>query len=177
MASIDRTAYPRFRSSLTADELQTLYRPSHEEQLFVATYARGDAGQLTLLTLLKCHQHLGYTPSLSDVPSHIRTYLSQQLHLPVDTALDIEAEKTLYRYRQLIRAHLGVASYALGGADTAQTVVEHAAYTMSDPADLINVAIEHLGYLCPTPENVKSAERGIASQTRTPCTCTEAMSS
>ena len=81
---------------------------------------------------------------LSDVPSQIRTYLSQQLHLPVDTALDIEAEKILYRYRQLIRAHLGVASYALGGADTAQTVVEHAAYTMSDPADLINVAIEHL---------------------------------
>src|SRR4029450_13788239 len=35
MASIDRTAYPRFRSSLTAHELQGLYRPSHEEQLSV----------------------------------------------------------------------------------------------------------------------------------------------
>jgi len=144
MASIDRTAYPRFRSSLTADELQTLYCPSDEEQRFVSTYARGDAGQLTLLTLLKCHQHLGYSPSLTDVPSQIRTYLRQQLHLPVDTTLDVEAEKTRYRYRQLIRAHLGVVSYALGGATTAQTVVEHAAYTMSDPADLINVAIEHL---------------------------------
>ena len=52
MASIDRTAYPRFRLSLTADELQTLYYPSDEEQLFVSKYARGDAGQLTLLTLL-----------------------------------------------------------------------------------------------------------------------------
>jgi len=144
MASIDRTAYPRFRLSLTADELQTLYYPSDEEQFFVSKYARGDAGQLTLLTLLKCHQHLGYTPSLTDVPSQICTYLRQQLHLPVDTALDVEAEKTLYRYRQLIRSHLGVVSYALGGATTAQTVVEHAAYTMSDPADLINVAIEHL---------------------------------
>jgi hypothetical protein len=104
MASIDRTAYPRFQSSLIANELQALYRPSDEELRFVAEHARGDAGQLTLLALLKCHQHLGYTPSLTDVPSQIRTYLSQQLHLPADTALDVEAEKTLYRYRQLIRA-------------------------------------------------------------------------
>lgn len=56
----------------------------------------------------------------------------------------MEAEKTLYRYRQLIRSHLGVTSYSLGGAETAQRMVEQAAYTMSDPADLINVAIEHL---------------------------------
>jgi hypothetical protein len=77
MASIDRTAYPRFQSSLIANELQALYRPSDEELRFVAEHARGDAGQLTLLALLKCHQHLGYTPSLTDVPSQIRTYLSQ----------------------------------------------------------------------------------------------------
>ena len=56
----------------------------------MAEHARGDAGQLTLLALLKCHQHLGYTPSLTDVPSQIRTYLSQQLHLPADPALDVE---------------------------------------------------------------------------------------
>ena len=94
--------------------------------------------------MLKCHQHLGSTPSLTDVPRQICPYLRQQLHLPVDTALDVEAEKTLYRYRQLIRSHLGVVSYALGGATTAQTVVEHAADTMSEPADLSNVASEHL---------------------------------
>lgn len=57
MASIDRTAYPRFQSSLTATELQALYRPSDEELRFVVENARGNAGQLTLLTLLKCHQH------------------------------------------------------------------------------------------------------------------------
>ncbi len=99
MASIDRTAYPRFKSSLTANELEALYRPTDEDQLFVSKHARGDTQQLTLLTLLKCHQNLGYTPSLTDIPSQIRTYLSQQLHLPADTALDVEAEKTLYRYR------------------------------------------------------------------------------
>src|SRR5215510_1648139 len=144
MASIERTAYPRFRASLTAHELQTLYRPSNEEQLFVTQHARGPAQQLTLLTFLKCHQHLGYTPALTDVPSQIRTYLSQQLHLPAHTALEVEAEKTLYRYRQLVRSYLRVESYTLGGASAVEAIVAQAAYTMSDPADLINVAIEHL---------------------------------
>ena len=73
MAAIDRTAYPRFPSTLTARELQTLYRPSDEEQRFVAQHARGAPGQLTLLTLLKCHQNLGYTPALTDVPPQICT--------------------------------------------------------------------------------------------------------
>lgn len=93
MASIDRTAYPRFKSALMATELQTLYRPTAEELRFVAKYARGATGQLTLLTLLKCHQHLGYTPALANVPSQIRTYLSQQLHLPVNTKLEVRRKK------------------------------------------------------------------------------------
>jgi hypothetical protein len=82
MASIERTAYPRFKPSLTANELQTLYDPTEEERDFVSTHARGEALQLTLLTLLKCQQHLGYLPALADVPDDIRTYLCQQLHPP-----------------------------------------------------------------------------------------------
>jgi Domain of unknown function (DUF4158) len=67
MASIERTAYPRFKPSLTANELQTLDDPTEEERDFVSTHARGEAQQLTLLTLLKCQQHLGYLPALADV--------------------------------------------------------------------------------------------------------------
>jgi Domain of unknown function (DUF4158) len=54
MASIERTAYPRFKPSLTANELQTLYEPTEEERDFVSTHAREAAQQLTLLMLLKC---------------------------------------------------------------------------------------------------------------------------
>jgi hypothetical protein len=32
MASIERTAYPRFKPSLTAKELQALYEPTEEER-------------------------------------------------------------------------------------------------------------------------------------------------
>src|SRR5712691_10612537 len=79
MASIERTAYPHFKPSLTATELHTLYCPTDDERAFIATHARGAAQQLTLLTFLKCQQHLGYLPALADVPEQIRGYLCQQL--------------------------------------------------------------------------------------------------
>jgi TnpA family transposase len=144
MASIERTAYPRFKPSLTANELRTLYEPTEEERDFVSTHARGETQQLTLLTLLKCQQHLGYLPALADVPDDIRTYLCQQLHLLPLMDGHAEAESTLYRYHQLIRTYLDIKPYGEGGQVVVETAVQQAAYTMSDPADLINLAIEPL---------------------------------
>lgn len=56
----------------------------------------------------------------------------------------VESEKTLYRYCQLIRTYLQITPYGEGGQAVVTTAVQHAAYTMSDPADLINLAVEHL---------------------------------
>ncbi len=144
MASIERTAYPRFKSSLTANELHALYHPTDEELNFVTGHTRGATQQLTLLTLLKCQQHLGYVPALADVPEQIRTYLCQQFHLSPQMYEYVQAKRTLYRYHQLIQGYLDITPYGEGGERVVETAVEQAAYTMSDPADLINVAIEHL---------------------------------
>lgn len=143
MASIERTAYPRFKAALSAQELQTLYAPTEEERAFVATHTRTDSQQLTLLALLKCHQSLGYLPTFETIPSASRQYLCQQLSLPPDTAFDT-AKNLRSRYRSLIRGYLVVTAYADGGPRVVEQRVTEAAYTMSDPADLINVAIEHL---------------------------------
>src|SRR5262245_1670974 len=85
MASIDRTAYPRFKATLSAQEFQTLYAPTEEEREFVATHTQNAAQQLTLLTLLKCQQSLGYLPAFDTIPLSIRQYLCQQLNLPLET--------------------------------------------------------------------------------------------
>lgn len=143
MASIERTAYPRFTASLSMQELQTLYAPTDEERDFVTTHAQTGMQQLTLLTLLKCHQSLGYLPAFDAIPLHIRQYLRQQLHLPPETGFH-EGKNLRSRYRHLIRGYLAVTAYADGGARLVEQRVTQAAYTMSDPADLINVAIEHL---------------------------------
>lgn len=137
MASIERTAYPRFKASLSTQELQTLYAPTEEERTFIATHARTDTQQLTLLTLLKCHQSLGYLPAFETIPSYIRSYLCPQLSLAPETGLHTE-KHLRSRYRHLIRGYLAVTAYADGGPRVVEQRVTEAAYPMSDPADLIN---------------------------------------
>lgn len=56
MASIERTAYPRFKSALTAHELDELYCPTEEDLEFVGKRADDPIVQLTLLARLKCYQ-------------------------------------------------------------------------------------------------------------------------
>ncbi len=51
---------------------------------------------------------------------------------------------TRNRYRKAIRTYLEVKSYGSRGADIIKEIIRQTALTMSDPADLINVAIEEL---------------------------------
>lgn len=144
MASIQRTAYPRFKSALTAHELEELYAPTDEDFDFVYGRADDPAQQLTLLARLKCHQHLGYLPTLEEMPDQIRLYICQQLRLPANTDWVPETQISRHRHRRSIRTYLKVSSYSQGGERAVIDEIEQAAYTMSDPADLINVAIERL---------------------------------
>jgi len=90
MASIEQTAYPKFANEILAEEgLRKLFGPTEEELKFVKLRSRKSSGNLTLLILLKVHQYLGRTISLSKAPNQIQQYLSKQLELP-DTIQPLE---------------------------------------------------------------------------------------
>lgn len=144
MASIERTAYPRLKGPLTQTELAALYEPTDEELHFVRQHAYGHRGRLALLVLLKGHQNLGRVPGLRNVPQQVQHYLCDALSVPRETPLRIDTRQARHRYRQAIRDYLGVRAYVEGGREVAEAVVQKAAYTMSDPADLVNVAVERL---------------------------------
>lgn len=108
MASIERTAYPRLPSTLTAHELEELYGPTEEDLAFVYGRAQAPAQQLTLLARLKCHQHSGYMPTLEEIPGSIRLYLCQQLHLPAGTAWASDTQMNRSRHRLAIRIYLAL---------------------------------------------------------------------
>ena len=71
MTAIERTAYPRFRSSLTQEELETYYTLTESEIDFVQSKASGETQRLALALLLKAFQKLGYLPHLGNVPEQI----------------------------------------------------------------------------------------------------------
>jgi len=146
MASIERTAYPRLRSRLSEDERNARYTLSMEERDFVRANARGAKQHLTLAVMLKAFRHLSYFPDLSEVPKPVLDFIGQQLNLPPGTAMldGPQRRPTLFRYRQSVLGLLGWTVYGEGPSQQLQVMLETAAQTMSDPADLINVAVENL---------------------------------
>ncbi|MCP4933642.1 MAG: DUF4158 domain-containing protein [bacterium] len=146
MASIDRTAYPRFDKMLSLQELENRYELNKNERSFINLSAKGRRQSVTLAVLLKTRQQLGYFPSLREVPDQITQYLSKQLEHPFETAvIDEKRLRTSFkRYRDTIRVTLGSKAFMSGGHQRASQVIRTAAAIMSDPADLINVAVEEL---------------------------------
>jgi TnpA family transposase len=144
MTAIERTAYPRFKQSFTEQELATFYTPTEEEIAFVNETASGKLQRLTLMTLLKSFQKLGYLPQWTQIPEAIKEHIAFHAGGAPRRKLSKVASTTRSRYRQAIRAYLHIRPYRQGGAQVVTSIVHQVAETMSDPADLINVAVEEL---------------------------------
>ena len=117
MTALDRTAYPRLGERLTREELDARYRLSEADQAFIRATARGDAGRLTLASLLKGRQDLGCFPAPVEMHGDTVKHLAVQLGLTDPPALITEetGAKTLYRYRAAVRVHFNVVPYAEAG--------------------------------------------------------------
>jgi hypothetical protein len=143
MASIERTAYPRFKANPTATELRDVYTPTLPEAEFVHAGARGPSSLLCLTMLLKAFQRLGYFPPVAGVPPVVVDHLRSFLRVDPDVQPDV-TPRTLYRHHQAVRAYLGVEAWGHAGRHAALVAAAEAAEVLNNPADLINVAMEEL---------------------------------
>src|SRR4051794_24171165 len=146
MTAIDRTAYPRPGERLTREELDTRYSLSESDHAFIRITVRSDAGRLTLAALLKARQDLGCFPAPLDIHCDTVAHLASQLGLTAVPSILTETNRrtTLHHYRAAVRGYLNTSIYAEAGEQLVTATVLEAAMTMSDPADLINRAIEAL---------------------------------
>ena len=146
MTAIDRTAYPRPGARLSRKELDFRYDLTEVDLTFVRAKARGDIGRLLLAVLLKTRQDLGCFPVPSEVHPGIIAHVTARLGLaaPHPLIADVHWPSKLYRYHAAVRTHLGVTPYGETAERLLSSTVLDAAETMSDPADLINRAIEAL---------------------------------
>jgi hypothetical protein len=145
MASIERTAYPRFRHDPHVRELADLFTPTEDEIAFGRSLVRSEAHFLAVMLLLKCAQYLGYVPALEDVPPALVNHLRLCLRLPVHLVPTADQPRTLRRHHSAIRDYLGLKpGHSHEARRIAVRAVVDAAQVMADPTDLINVAVEHL---------------------------------
>ncbi|MBL8470801.1 MAG: Tn3 family transposase [Rhodocyclaceae bacterium] len=144
MASIERTAYPRFKRSPSQRELETLYTPTEDEVSFARLIARKAQPRFGLLLLLKAFQRLGYFPAMDNIPAAVVQHVREAAGIDVEMSPVYGEPRTLYRHHQAIRERLGVSAWGEQGLKVAGEAMAAAAEVMDNPADLINVAIEEL---------------------------------
>ena len=84
MASIERTAYPRFKRAVSARELHESFTPTLGEIDWARSKTHSDEHVLALVVLLKCYQRLGYFPVLGEAPVAVVEHVGGRLGLPAD---------------------------------------------------------------------------------------------
>jgi hypothetical protein len=144
VASIERTAYPRFKRFLSARELHVFYAPQPEEVAWAREQTRSDGHLLALMVQLKCFNRMGHFPGLDDVPDVVAAQIRRDLGLGEDVAAVYDSDRTRKSHRTLIRRRREVVSDMPAARAVAATAITEAAGRKNDPADLINVALEKL---------------------------------
>ena len=146
MTAIDRTAYPRPGTRLTREELDERYALTDSDLDFIQATARSEPGRLLLAVLLKARRDLGCFPAPDEVNPGTVARVAAQLGIDAAAAWPDGARRTksLYRYQAAIRGYLSVTPYGSSAEHLVRDTVLEAAETMSDPADLINRAVEAL---------------------------------
>ncbi|WP_220448267.1 DUF4158 domain-containing protein [Nonomuraea diastatica] len=103
MASIDRTAYPRFKRGVSVRELAEAFTPTSDEITWAYGKTQSEQHLLALLVRLKCYQRLGYFAKLTDVPAAVVDHVRGVLELPDAVVAETDADRTAKRHRQFVR--------------------------------------------------------------------------
>lgn len=147
MATIERTAYPRFPKVFSIKELRACYSPSTEELDWATRSTRGQGSRLGLLVLLKVFQQLHHFPNLDTIPASVTELVRISAGLSPGTRFgyDRKVSSTLFRHYAAVREFLGIQPYI--GTDANEVTVRaarEAAETMDQPVDIINATIDAL---------------------------------
>jgi Domain of unknown function (DUF4158) len=146
VSSVQDTAYPRFKSNITPQELSAIYTPTPEEQILAQRVTKGNVLNLGFLTLLKSFQRLGYSIPISAVPPAIIQHIAGIIgtSASVQELADYDNSGTRRRHIAIIRDYLKIQPYDESAQQAIVSAMETAVQTKHDLVDLINIALEEL---------------------------------
>lgn len=145
MASLERTAYPRFARSYGPKELQQVFSLSEDEQLWLKSYGRTAATRLGLAVLLKSFQHLWYFPEVETIPTEVINYVRKSLGIGERVNVEYPTKITLYRHMAAIRSFLQVKPFFDNDAlQLTERLAFEAAELLDQRIDIINAVIDGL---------------------------------
>ena len=169
MTAIHETAYPRIRSNLSEQELQTLYTPTPDDLAFIERTMKSTVAAFGGVVLLKTFQRLGYFPFFDALPPRLIQHLATTmgLLLPHETLQQYEQRGFRKWHLPLIRDHLGIRAFSDGGRRVLVGAVLEASRSKDILADIINVGIEalvHARYELPAFSTLRRAAQKARAQ-------------
>jgi hypothetical protein len=169
MTAIHETAYPRIRSNLSEQELQTLYTPTPDDLAFIERTMKSTVAAFGGVVLLKTLQRLGYFPFFDSLPPRLIQHLATTmgLLLPYETLEPYELRGLRKWHLPLIRDHLGIRAFSDGGRRLLVGAVLEASRSKDILADIINVGIEalvHARYELPAFSTLRRAAQKARAQ-------------
>jgi len=146
MASLERTAYPRFPRLLTAQDLQRLFSPAPEELDWVNGFARQADRRLALMVQLKCFQYLHYFIAVEQIPPEVVEHVSACMGQPPQQEITYpQAHRSLYRHHEAVRKLLGVRAFTGPRARAdALRIAREVCQVVNTRIDIINILIAEL---------------------------------
>ncbi len=145
MASLERTAYPKFPRAISDKELSQAYTFSEEEKTWVEAIAQSPSHRLGLAVLLKVFQQLYYFPELSEIPEEVIKNVRQCFNFGDRVKIAYSNTRTYYRHTTAIRSYLGVSPfYGADARETADRIAQEAAEILDQRVDIINALIDEL---------------------------------
>jgi TnpA family transposase len=138
-----RLIYPMLAQRLTPTELHRIFGPSYQERQWASSITRTPSSQVALLVQLKVFQVVGRFLSIKEIPAGGIEHVAQKLGVACEPHL-VYARATLYRHQAAALEYLGVTSWGAQARELAQSTMTSIAKTRTDPADLINAAVDAL---------------------------------
>lgn len=149
MPTINDTAYPRLKSSISEKELKEIYTPTSEEFNLAHTITNRTAMRIAFLVLLKTYQRIGYFLPLHKVPRQIAEHISLIYGVHYEAmeweAYDVSGSR--HRHTARIREYLGIRKFDEKAQKTLLSTAQKAAQLRDDVVDIINIIIEEFARL------------------------------
>lgn len=101
MAGINETAYPRFKSIITENDLENVYTPTSQEILYANEVTRNQKNKVQFLIMLKSFQRLGYSINIVDVPDEIIKHIANIMGRDHEKFEFEKYDKSITRLRHL----------------------------------------------------------------------------
>ncbi|WP_157456640.1 Tn3 family transposase [Carnobacterium maltaromaticum] len=168
MASIEETAYPRFKSVYSENELIRTYSIPEEEMSFITRTSKKAVNQIMFAIQLKCAQRIGYFCIFEDIPESIVSFIIQQFNVQIDLKKLHECSlgRTAKRYQLTIKDYLEIKTFDDEASTIVNSTMKQSAGVKDDPADLINDGIEILiknNYMLPSFQRLNQMAKQIRS--------------